>query len=98
MAKHPPSPRRSAGYLLEVPLLLMAIGLVLALLLPNLPPLGQKVLLGLAALPLLLGLYYMIVTPGWTPGGSGLRPPWGLAWFSLVALLIVALVVAFLAN
>jgi peptidoglycan/LPS O-acetylase OafA/YrhL len=82
--------RRQRGYLMEVPLLLMVVGVVAAILVPNLEPVGQKIVVGLAAVAALFGLYYMIVVPGWTPGGGGLRRPWNWLAFALAALAIGA--------
>lgn len=95
-----PSSRRSQnGYLIEIPILLVLVVIVSSILMPNLPPLGQQVLLGIAALPVLFGLYYMIVIPGWTPDRSrGLKPPWSVFVFLLVALPVVAGVVMFIYN
>ncbi len=66
--KQRPSRRSQRGYLLEVPLLLAVVAIVLAIVLPTLPKEGAKVALCIAAVPVLLGLRYMILTPGWTPG------------------------------
>jgi hypothetical protein len=59
------------GYLREIPLLLLVLALVVAVLLPRLPPSGQKVAVAMASLPAVVGLFYIIVAPGWTPDGSG---------------------------
>jgi hypothetical protein len=73
----------------------MIVAVAVAILLPKLPPVGQKILVAVAAIPILLCLFYMIVTPGWTPGGSGrLRPPWSWIVFILVAGVIIAGVLA----
>lgn len=81
------------GYLLEVPLLLAAGGVAVALLFPALPPLGRNILLGAAAVPALFALYYLLVSPGWTPGSGGrLRPPWNWVAFGLVAGALLAAV------
>ena len=95
--QHISSRKQQRGYLLEIPLLLAVIGIVLAVLLPNLPPIGQKILLVIAVLPTLFGLYYMIVTPGWMPDTSGrLRPPWSLLVFLLVAAAILTVLGLFI--
>ncbi len=92
----PPTRRPQRGYLLEIPILVMGVGMVVALLLPHLAPVGRKVLISIAALPVLFCLYYMIVIPGWTPNHSGrLKPPWNLLAFLLLAALIVTGVVMF---
>ena len=91
------SPRqRQNGYLLEIPILLMAEGVVISIVFPMLSPLGQKILIGIAAVALLFGLYYMIVVPGWMPGDSGrIRPPWNLLVFLLLTAAIIAGMVLF---
>lgn len=92
----PPAPTPAArcsqrGYLMEVPLILMAVGVAVAILFQILPPIGQKILLVLALVPVLLALYYMIVIPGWTPNAAGrLRAPWNLLVFVLVAIVLLA--------
>jgi hypothetical protein len=92
----PAAPSRfESGYLLEVPLLLMVLGMVSALVLPALSLPWQKAYIGLVTVPVLLGLYYTIVIPGWAPGGR-LSRPWALVLFSVVATVIVAGVVLFL--
>lgn len=90
------SRRLQRGYLLEIPILLMVVGVVMSILIPNLPPLGQKILISIAAAPILFGLYYMIVIPGWMPGDDGrLKWPWNLLVFLLLAAAIVVGVVMF---
>ena len=59
------------GYLLEIPLMLIILVLALAILTPRLPLIGQKILIGVAVIPIVFLLFYMIVTPGWAPGNSG---------------------------
>jgi hypothetical protein len=89
--------RPQRGYLLEIPILLAAVTIVVAVLLPMLPPIGQRVLVALAAVPVLFCLYYMIVTPGWMPGqriATGALVRWML--FMLLAVGIVAGVSMFL--
>jgi membrane protease YdiL (CAAX protease family) len=82
------------GYLLEIPILLVVVIVVLAVLLPNLRPGGQKFLIAIASVPILFALFYMIVTPGWTPSNKArLRPPWNWLVFLLVAIPIVAVLV-----
>jgi hypothetical protein len=93
-----PSPRqRQRGYLLEIPLLFIALVVILSFVLPMLPSWGQKVAMALAAVPILFALFYMIVIPGWTPGYEGrLKWPWNWVVFVLVAIPIVVVVVAFI--
>jgi hypothetical protein len=74
----------------------MVVLIVMSILIPKLPPWGQRILLCIAAVPILFGLYYMIVIPGWMPGDKGrLKPPWNLLVFLLLAAVIVAGVVMF---
>lgn len=88
--------RRQSGYLLEVPILLVLVVLGATFLFPQMSPVGRKILVAIAALPILFCLHYMIVTPGWQPDTRGrLRPPWNLMAFLLVAAVIVAGVVMF---
>ncbi len=87
---------RQRGYLLEIPILLVVSVVILSVILPNLPPLGQKILIGIVAVPVLFFLYYMIVVPGWMPGDKArLRPPWNMVLFLIVAAAVVGVVVAF---
>jgi hypothetical protein len=92
------SPRqRQRGYLLEIPLLFIAVVVILSIVLPMLPPWGQKIAIALAAVPILFALFYMIVIPGWTPGYEGrLKWPWNWVVFVLVAIPVVFVVVAFI--
>jgi hypothetical protein len=89
------SPRRKqCGYLLEIPILFVVVLLVVSVLLPRLSPLGQKILIIIAAIPILFALFYMIVVPGWMPSDKGrLRPPWNWLVFLLIAIPIIAVVV-----
>ena len=94
-----PSRRRQYGYLFEIPLLLLVAVLGVSFLFPHLSPVGRKNLIGIAALPILFCLYYMIVIPGWTPNHSGrLKPPWNLLAFLLLAAMIVTGVVMFVVE
>ena len=86
------SPRQSQrGYLLEIPVMLFILVLALAILAPRLPLIGQKVLIGVAVVPIVFCLFYMIVAPGWVAGKSGrVRRAWRMALFLGVAGAIVA--------
>jgi hypothetical protein len=82
------------GYLLEIPILLAVVVVILSIVIPELPPLGQKIAFALAAVPILFALFYMIVIPGWTPDYTGrLKWPWNWLVFLLVAIPIIAVVV-----
>jgi succinate dehydrogenase hydrophobic anchor subunit len=79
---------RKTGYLLEVPMILMATAIILALLLPMITGITRKVALSIGVLICTGCLYYMILTPGWQPGdGRGRLPLWRrILWFGLVVL------------
>ena len=82
------------GYLLEIPILFILVVVILSVLLPNLPPWGQKIAIAIAAVPILFFLFYMIVIPGWMPSDKGrLKWPWNWLVFLLVAIPIIAVVV-----
>ena len=84
-----PSPRRlQYGYLLEIPIMLMVGGAVVATLFFHLPPVGQKVLVCGMALPLLCCLYYVIVAPGWMVDNAHLKPTLRLLAFLLLTAMI----------
>ena len=84
-----PSPRRlQYGYLLEIPIMLMVGGAVVATLFFHLPPVGQKVLVCGMALPLLCCLYYVIVAPGRMADNDHLKPTLRLLAFVLLTAMI----------
>lgn len=78
------------GYLLEIPILLFVVGVAVAILFPNLSLAGQKVLIGVAALPVLYALYYMIVAPGWLARNGRLEPTLRVLAFLLLTVMIVS--------
>ncbi|MGO9374141.1 MAG: hypothetical protein ACLQBD_18890 [Syntrophobacteraceae bacterium] len=81
------------GYLMEIPILLFMMILALTILIPHFSSLGRRILLGIAAVPILFALFYMIVIPGWMPSDKArLRPPWNWLVFLLVATPIVVAV------
>ncbi len=87
--------RSQRGYLLEIPLLFVVVVIVMSVIIPELPPLGQKIAFVIGALLVLFFLFYMIVIPGWTPGYAGrLKWPWNWVVFVLVAIPILAAIVA----
>ena len=86
---------RQRGYMIEIPLIVVVIGVLAATILPKLPPIGQKITAVLAALVFIAGAYYMIVIPGWQPGAKRLRWPWNWVVFIPVALLIAFVAGAF---
>jgi hypothetical protein len=92
------SPRRSQrGYLLEIPVILFVLVIALSLLVPRLSLIGQKIAIGIAAIPIVFCLFYVIVAPGWVPGthrrGLGV---WRVALFLGCAAAIVTGVAAFI--
>ncbi len=89
-----PSPRQSQrGYLLEIPILFVVVVVIMSVVIPKLPPLGQKIAFVIGALLILFFLFYMIVIPGWTPGYEGrLKWPWNWVVFLLVAIPIVTVI------
>lgn len=84
------SKNRQAGYMVEVPLLLLAVALVLSILVPKLPIVIGKIVVVAGALAWIGGLYYMIVVPGWRPGSSPrMGRFWRLAVFFVVSGLLI---------
>lgn len=84
---------RQSGYLLEIPLLMMVVGIVLAIILPLMPVMIRKIFLVIGAVVWIFGIYYMIVIPGWQPSDhSRLRYPLNLIVFIGIAALLAAAV------
>ena len=94
-ARNPLALRRQRGYLMEIPILLAAVALGVALLFPALSPIGRKILLVAAVFPVLFCLYYMIVIPGWRPHPSRITQKARLAIFVCVAMGVAAGVIMF---
>jgi hypothetical protein len=89
--------RIQRGYLLEIPIILFILVIALSLLMPRLSLIGQKIAIGIAAIPIVFCLFYMIVVPGWVPGTHRRgRPVWRLTLFLGCAAAIVTGVVAFI--
>ena len=75
-----------SGYLMEIPLIMVVVGVLLAIAIPNLPSALGKGVLVVGALVWIGGLYYMIVIPGWQPGNrSHMRRVWKLTLFFVLA-------------
>lgn len=91
----PRSRRFQEGYLLEIPLLLAFVLVLVLIIIPHLPKWGMKLLLVLAAGPVLFCLHYMIVTPGWQPEARPIPPPWNKILFIAVAVLLAVGLAAF---
>ena len=81
------TPSRQAGYLLEIPAILFATAIVLALLLPALTGIVRQLILSLGILIYVGCFYYILLTPGWQPEqDTGRLPPWRrILSFGLVA-------------
>jgi len=76
------SRRNQSGYLVEIPLLMVGVGILLAILVPGLPVMLGKVLVSVGAIVWIGGLFYMLVVPGWHAGSTPrLRKPWNLIVF-----------------
>ena len=86
--------RRQAGYQLEVLIIVAVVMVLLAVGLPSLPRLGQKIAAVAGAIVLIAGFYYDLVIPGWRPG-KRLGPPWNWVAFAIVAAFIAAAAGAF---
>jgi hypothetical protein len=81
---------KQAGYLLEIPLMMVAVGMLLAIFLPILPNIIGKIVFVIGVLVWIAGLYYMIVIPGWQPDtNTRLRHPWNSIVFTIIAALLV---------
>jgi hypothetical protein len=89
--------RLQSGYMLEVPLIMVAVGIVLAIAVPKLSVVPAKVLVVIGTLIWIGGLYYMIVIPGWRPNNTSHSPRWWrLAKFFAIAALLCFVVGSYL--
>lgn len=86
------------GYLLEIPLIIMITGILLAILMPILPKIATKILAVIGAIIFIAGFYYIIVIPGWQPNASQLGRIGKLIIFSIISLLIILFTVLFLIS
>lgn len=75
--------------MMEVPLIMLAAGVVLAVALPRVPPGWGKVLMIAGTLIWIGGLYYMIVIPGWLPDQSRMRLAWRWMLFLVFAAALI---------
>jgi hypothetical protein len=88
--------RFQRGYLYEIPVVLLALFLALALILPGLSVFGRKVLLGVTIFPILYCLFYVIVRPGRTAARNQGGHAYGrLAFFLACAIAAIVLVALF---
>jgi hypothetical protein len=93
------SRRSQRGYLFEIPLVLLVLLLALALILPRVPVIVQKLLLAVATVPTLFCFYYLIVAPGWTATAvPRTRAVWRLALFLTCAAAVIGAVAAFIVR
>ncbi len=75
--------------------MLFVLLVAMVILIPYLSLLGRKIVVSIAAVPILFALFYMIVIPGWMPADrSRLKWPWNWLVFLLLAIVIVIAVVA----
>ncbi len=90
--------KNQAGYLLEIPLIVAAVVVLLAIALPALPkyPVLAKIAMVVGALIITAGLYYMIVIPGWRPDAKGLSWPYNMVLFCIIAAFIALVAIAFM--
>jgi hypothetical protein len=89
-------PRRSRGYLQEVPIATAIVLIAVAALMGYVGVTGKKLLVAVDGLVLLAYFYYVILARGWRPGSAApvrLMLRWML--FGALALLLVGGVAAF---
>ena len=84
------SRRSQSGYMLEIPPLMLVVGVVLAVALPRVPLVLSKVLMAAGTLAWIGGLYYMILAPGWMPGN---QPPMRRMWKWILFLVLAGFLV-----
>jgi hypothetical protein len=87
--------RAQRGYMIEIPILVVAVVWILSFVVPKLPPTGAKIALILGALLLSAGAYYMLIIPGWQPNARRLRPPWNWVVFLPIAGFLLLAAVAY---
>ena len=78
------------GYLLEVPIIFLAVLLFLSIFLPKLSGMAGKTFAVAGGSVLIGGIFYMILIPGWQPGNSGRLPyPWNLLLLAALATMMI---------
>ncbi len=92
-------PSKQAGYLMEIPLIMVLVGVALAILVPVLPGVPGKIAMAVGGLVWIVGSFYLWVIPGWLPGDShrtnrNLR----LAGWLVIALTITVVVVTLMTD
>ena len=99
MRKTKTTHQRQEGYLMEIPLLMGAIAILLAIALPRLPVMLGKALVVVCALVWIGGIFYMLVLPGWQPGAAErLKNPWNTLVFAGIAVAICIAALAFILH
>lgn len=86
------------GYLLEIPLILIVTGILLAILIPILPKVATQLLVIIGTIIFISGFYYIIVIPGWQPSASQLGRIGKLTIFVIISLLIILFTTLFLIS
>ncbi len=90
--------KKQAGYLMEIPLIMILVGVVLAILTPVLPSILGKIAMVSGGLVWIIGSFYMLVVPGWLPGNAhrmnrNLRLAGWLTTSSIIAVVVGSLLV-----
>ncbi len=86
--------RLQAGYMHEIPMIMLAAGVVLSIVSRWVPPVPGKVLMVAWALTWIGGLYYIIIVPGWSPGHQS-KAHQVVRW---IIFLLLAAVLSFIAG
>lgn len=87
-------PSKQAGYLMEIPLIMVLVGVALAILVPVLPGVPARIAMAVGGLVWIVGSFYMLVIPGWLPGDSHrINRNLRLAGWLAIALTITVVVV-----
>lgn len=81
--------KRQRGYLLEIPLIVITMGILLAILIPILPKIASKILISIGMVILIGGFYYMLIIPGWQPNAKPLKGIWKWSIFVSISLLLL---------
>ena len=82
--------KKQAGYMMEMPLLIAAVGIVLAIILPMLQNKTIEIIIWIVSIVTVLpALYYMMVAPGWQPKQTGRSSP---VWRSVILVIIIVLI------
>ena len=91
--------KKSRGYLLEVPIILAAVGILLSIFLPMIHNIiVKKIILSIGVLIGLACSYYMIVIPGWQPNRTLAPFIWRLIKFIILAALVLFFTIHYLLS